>query len=172
MSLMQVVGASFASVPLSHANSLLSQLSVPASQPAQPQTRPTVAQSSDPPPYNTRLGKTPDTVSELHSRTPRASDQQWMETDPGLNTPEERRRLCPEVKPLNRPLFTTSALLSGFSLYSSTCLAAGTPTADRSSWSVTEQPGRRTSFYSSLSKTSYRNRQSSPAASTPAESSP
>ncbi|XP_053501766.1 ciliogenesis and planar polarity effector 1 isoform X4 [Ictalurus furcatus] len=96
MSLMQVVGASFASAPLSHANSLLSQLSVPASQPAQPQTRPTVAQSSHPPPYNTRLEKKPDTVSELHSRTPRASDQQWMETDPGLNTPEERRRLCPE----------------------------------------------------------------------------
>ncbi|KAF4082340.1 hypothetical protein AMELA_G00150710 [Ameiurus melas] len=96
MSLMQVVGASFANMPLSHANSLLSQLSVPASQPAQPQTRPTVTQSSDPPPHNTRLEKKPDTVSELQSRTHGASDQPWMETDPGLNTPEERRRLCPE----------------------------------------------------------------------------
>lgn len=104
MSLMQVVGASFASLPLSHAN-LLSQLNVPASLPAQPQTQPAVAQSSDPPPQNTRLENKPDTVSELQSRKPRAADQQWMEADPRLNTHEEKRRLNPQVKPLNSVLF-------------------------------------------------------------------
>lgn len=108
MSLMQVVGASFANLPLSHANSLLSQFGVPASQPAQPQTQPTVAQPTDSPPcatQNTSLENKPDALSELQNRKPRAADQQWVETDPGLNTHEERSRLIPQVKPLNSILF-------------------------------------------------------------------
>ncbi|KAK3549848.1 hypothetical protein QTP86_015286, partial [Hemibagrus guttatus] len=98
MSLMQVVGASFANLPLSHVNALLSQLSVPATQPsqlAQPQTQPTVAQSSGPPPHdtqNTRLENKPDTVSELQSMKPRGADYQ-CEADPRLNSHEERSRL-------------------------------------------------------------------------------
>ncbi|XP_058267346.1 ciliogenesis and planar polarity effector 1 isoform X3 [Hemibagrus wyckioides] len=99
MSLMQVVGASFANLPLSHVNTLLSQLSVPATQPsqlAQPQTQPTVAQSSGPPPndtQNTRLENKPDTVSELQSMKPRGAHQQYVEADPRLNSHEERSRL-------------------------------------------------------------------------------
>lgn len=96
-----MVGASFANLPLSHANLLLSQLSVPGSQHTQPQTQPTVAQSSDPPPHdtqNTRLENKPDTVSELQSRKPGAADQPWVETDPGLNTHEEKSSLKSQVK--------------------------------------------------------------------------
>ncbi|XP_060764829.1 ciliogenesis and planar polarity effector 1 isoform X4 [Neoarius graeffei] len=99
MSLMQVVGASFASLPLYHAISLVPQLNVSTSLPAQPQTQPTVAQSSDPPPrdtQNTRLANKPDTVSPLQSRKPRAADQQWVEAGPGLNSQEERSRLNPQ----------------------------------------------------------------------------
>lgn len=116
MSLMQVVGASFANLPLSHVNTLLSQLSVPATQPsqlAQPQTQPTVAQSSGPPPHdtqNTRLENKPDTVSELQSMKPRGADQQYVEADPRLNSHEERSRLSLQVKPLNTVLIPRCGL--------------------------------------------------------------
>ncbi|XP_026995153.2 ciliogenesis and planar polarity effector 1 isoform X2 [Tachysurus fulvidraco] len=99
MSLMQVVGASFANLPLSNVNSHISQLSVPvtqASQLAQPQTQPIVAQCSGSPPHDTqnkRLENKIDTVSELQSRKPRAADQQGVEADLVLNTHEETSRL-------------------------------------------------------------------------------
>lgn len=95
-----MVGASFASVPLSHANSLLSQLGVPASQPTQSQTQPTVAQFSDPlhrDTQNTRLENKADTASELQNRKQRVADQQCVEADSGINTHEEKTTLNPKV---------------------------------------------------------------------------
>lgn len=106
-----MVGASFANLPLSNANSHISQLSVPVTQPsqlAQPQTQPIVAQCSGSPPHdtqNTRLENKIDTVSELQSRKPRAADQQCVEADLGLNTHKETSRLRLQVKPLNSVLF-------------------------------------------------------------------
>ncbi|KAF5893905.1 ciliogenesis and planar polarity effector 1, partial [Clarias magur] len=95
MSLMQVVGSSFANLPLSHGNPLLSQPSVPAAQPVQPQAQPTVPQSSEPPSHttqNTRLENKPDTISELQNRKSRAADQKWVEANSALNNPEEMSR--------------------------------------------------------------------------------
>lgn len=137
MSLMQVVGASFANLPLSHTNSLLSQLCVPASQPAQSQTQPTEAQFSDPLPcdtQNTRLKHKPATASDLQSRKPRVADQQCVETDPGMKTHEEMTRLNPQVKPLNGVLYQRcSVLLDHLLIYFFSCLASGNTTADHSS---------------------------------------
>lgn len=123
MSLMQVVGASFAHVPVSHANSLLSHLNVPAAQPsqlAQPLhnhttlSQPTVAQCPDPPFHdtqNTRLENKPDTVSELQCREQRAADQQCVEAEPGLNTHEESR-LSLQVISLNSVLCPRCGMFS------------------------------------------------------------
>ncbi|KAF7700988.1 ciliogenesis and planar polarity effector 1 isoform X2 [Silurus meridionalis] len=99
MSLMQVVGASFANLPLTHTNSLLSQFSVPSSAPAQPQTQATVAQSSDtlpPDTQNTRLENNPRTDLELQSRKPRAVDLKKVETNLGMNIIIENSRLAPQ----------------------------------------------------------------------------
>ncbi|XP_036450987.1 ciliogenesis and planar polarity effector 1 [Colossoma macropomum] len=108
MSLMQVVGASFANLPLSQANPLLAQLSVPSSHataPAQTQDQasvPTVAQSADRPQsinsqttQNVRLDNADEqiSVSEPQNRKTRAANQQpsSVEAEPVLSPCEERR---------------------------------------------------------------------------------
>lgn len=125
MSLMQVVGASFANLPLSNANSLLSQLGGPTSQ---PQTQPTVA----PPPHdpqNTRLENKTHAVSELQNKN---VVQHWVEADPRLNTHEESK-LNPQVKTSKRYSFPKVLPIITLLTRSSTCLATETPTADHSS---------------------------------------
>ncbi|KAL6472327.1 hypothetical protein MHYP_G00185150 [Metynnis hypsauchen] len=107
MSLMQVVGASFANLPLSQANPLLAQLSAPSSQataPVQPQAQasvPTVAQFADFPqniitqtPQNVRQENADKQISasELGNRKSRAADQQpsSVEAEPVPSPHEER----------------------------------------------------------------------------------
>ncbi|XP_017567420.2 ciliogenesis and planar polarity effector 1 isoform X1 [Pygocentrus nattereri] len=106
MSLMQVVGASFANLPLSQANPLLAQLSVPPSQataPVQAQAQasaPTVAQFADFPQniitqtQNVRQENADKQLpaSESGNRKSRAADQQpsSVEAEPVLSPCEER----------------------------------------------------------------------------------
>lgn len=124
MSLMQVVGASFANLPLSQANPQLAQLHIPASQataPAQPQVRAslaTVAQSADglnnvntQTPQNIRRqnAEKPISALDLQNRRSRAAGQQpsSLEAEPceeitsainsRLNTQVKRKTLTSQL---------------------------------------------------------------------------
>ncbi|KAL7848306.1 hypothetical protein AOLI_G00230240 [Acnodon oligacanthus] len=115
MSLMQVVGASFANLPLSQGNPLLAQLSVPSSQataPAQPQAQAivsTVAQSADFPQniitqttQNIRQENADKKISasESENRKSRAADQQPSSPCEERRSPIDSRFNTQEIQQL------------------------------------------------------------------------